>query len=143
MITEKIDDAFISYASDILADTNRGLSGAQIVKYCNSYAVDFGVNIPVTSPNFGKFGSIIPNKRTAMYKNLREFNGSQQFVIIKDLSELPLFEDNQEVQELRKKLFARFSRFAVSALYWEEYEMTGWERVDRSITEMKNRLEIA
>lgn len=143
MITEKIDDAFISYASDILADTNRGLSGAQIVKYCNSYAVDFGVNIPVTSPNFGKFGSIIPNKRTAMYKNLREFNGSQQFVIIKDLCELPLFEDNQEVQELRKKLFARFSRFAVSDLYMEEYELTGRERVDRSIAEMKTRLEIA
>lgn len=143
MITEKIDDAFISYASDILADTNRGLSGTQIVKYCNSYAVDFGVNIPVTSPDFGKFGSIIPNKRTAMYKNLREFNGSQQFVIIKDLCELPIFIGNQDVQELRKRLFARFSRFAVSDLYLEEYELTGWERVDRSIAEMKSRLEIA
>lgn len=143
MITEKIDDAFISYASDILADTNRGLSGAQIVKYSNSYAVDFGVNIPVTSPDFGKFGSIIPNKRTAMYKNLREFNGSQQFVIIKDLCELPIFKDNQDVQELRKRLFARFSRFAVSDLYLEEYTLTGWERVDRSIAEMKSRLEIA
>jgi len=143
MITEKIDDAFISYASDVLADTSHGLSGAQIVKYCNSYAVDFCVNIPVTSPDFGKFGSIIPNKRTAMYKNLREFNGSQQFVIVKDLCELPLFEDNKEVQELRKKLFTRFSRFAVSDLYLEEYELTGWERVDRSISEMKIRLEIA
>ncbi len=143
MITEKIDDAFISYASDILADTSRGLSGAQIVKYCNSYAVDFGVNIPVTSPNFGNFGSIIPNKRTAMYKNLCKFNGSQQFVIIKDLCELKLFEDNKEVQELRKMLFVRFNRFAVSDLYLEEYELTGWERVDRSITEMKSRLKIA
>lgn len=143
MITEKIDDAFISYASDILADTNRGLSGAQIVKYCNSYAVDFGENIPVTSPDFGKFGSIIPNKRTAMYKNLCVFNGSQQFVIIKDLCELPLFKDNQDVQELRKKLFAKFSRFAVSDLYLKEYELTGWERVDRSISEMKTRFEIA
>lgn len=143
MITEKIDDSFISYASDILADTNRGLSGAQIVKYCNSYAVDFGVKIPVTSPDFGKFGSIIPNKRTAMHKNLREFNGSQQFVIIKDLCELPLLKDNQDVQELRKRLFARFSRFAVSDLYLEEYTLTGWERVDRSIAEMKSRLEIA
>ena len=143
MVTEKIDDAFISYSSDILADTNRGLSGAQIVKYYNSYAVDFGVNIPVTSPDFGKFGSIIPNKRTAMYKNLREFNGSQQFIIIKDLCELPLFKDNKEVQELRKKLFARFSRFAVSDLFLEDYELTGWERVDRSIAEMKSRLDIA
>jgi hypothetical protein len=91
MITEKIDDAFISHASDILADTSHGLSGAQIVKYCNSYAGDFGVNIPVTSPDFGKFARKIHNKRTAMYNNLCEFNGSQQFVIIKDLCELPLF----------------------------------------------------
>jgi hypothetical protein len=143
MVTEKIDDAFISYASDTLADTHHGLTGAQIVKYSNSYAVDFGVNIPVTSPDFGKFGSIIPNKRTAMYKNLREFNGRQQFVIIKDLCELPLFENNREVDELRKKLFAKFSRFAVSDLYLEKYEPTGWERVDRSIEEMKSRLEIA
>lgn len=143
MNTKKIDDTFISHASDILADTKHGLSGAQIVKYCNSYAVDFGVNIPVTSPDFGKFGSIIPNKRTAMYKNLREFNGSQQFVIIKDLCELPIFKENKDIQEVRKKLFARFSRFAVSDLYLEEYTLTGWERVDRSIAEMKSRLEIA
>lgn len=97
MNTEKIDDAFISYAADTLADTRLGLSGSQIVRYCNSYAVDFGVNIPVTSPDFEKFESILPNKRTAMYKNLREFNGQQQFVIIKDLCELPLFSDNHEV----------------------------------------------
>ena len=101
------------------------------------------MNIPVTSPDFGEFGSIIPNKRAAMYKNLREFNESQQFVIIKDLCELPLFKDNQDVQELRKRLFKRFSRFSVSDLYLEEYTLTGWERVDRSIAEMKSRLEIA
>lgn len=64
----KIDDVFISHASDILADTNSGLSGSQIIKECNSYAIDFNVSIPITSPNFGKFGSIIPNKRTALYK---------------------------------------------------------------------------
>lgn len=143
MNTEKIDDAFISYASDILADTNKGLSGSQIVKYCNSYAVDFGVNIPVTSPDFGKFGSVIPNKRTALYRNLREFNGNQQFAIIKELCELSLFETNEDVHKLKKALFAKFSRFATSALYLEQYQPTGWERVDRSIDEMKSRLEVA
>ena len=115
MNTEKIDEAFISYASDTLADTIKGLSGSQIVKYCNSYAVDFGVNIPVTSPDFGKFGSIVPNKRTALYNNLHEFNGNQQFVIIKELCDLPLFSDNTEVQALKKILFARYSRFAAYA----------------------------
>ncbi|MFL2077586.1 hypothetical protein [Marinilactibacillus psychrotolerans] len=43
METGKIDNSFISHAADILGDTNHGLSGSQIVKYCNSYAVDFDV----------------------------------------------------------------------------------------------------
>ena len=40
-------------------------------------------------------------------------------------------------------MFTRFSRFATSALYLEQYQPTGGERVDRSIDEMKNRLEVA
>jgi hypothetical protein len=143
MNNQKIDDAFISYASDTLADTNKGLSGSQIIKYCNSYAVDFAVNTPVTSPDFGKFGSIIPNKRTALYRNLCEFNGRQQFTIIKELCELPVFKNNQEVQKLKKTLFTRFSGFATGTLYTDTYQPTGWERVDRSIDEMKSRLEVA
>lgn len=139
----KIDDAFISYASDILADTNQGLTGTQIVKYCNSYSVDFDVKIPVTSPDFGKFGSIIPNKRTALYKNLREFNGQHQFVIIKNLSELSQFQNNDNVQQLKKRLFERFSHFAVSPIYLDKYQPTGWERVDRALEEMKSRLHSA
>lgn len=138
-----IDDTFISYASDILADTIQGLTGLQIVKYCNSYAVDFGVDIPVTSPDFGKFGSIIPNKRTALYKNLRKFKGQQQFIIIKDLCELSQFENNSNVQEVKKRLFERFSRFTLSPLYLDKYQPTGWERVDRALEEMKSRLDAA
>lgn len=42
MDTKKLPDVFVSYAADTLAETNSGLTGAQIVKYCNSYAVDFG-----------------------------------------------------------------------------------------------------
>lgn len=133
MIIEKIDDSFISYASETLADTKKGLTGPQVVKCCNAYAVDFGVKIPITNSDFGDFGSIVPNKRTALYRNLNKFNGRQQFVIIKELCELPSFEKNKEVQSLREKLFARFGRFAASDLYLEEYELTSWERVDRSI----------
>ncbi len=143
MEVDKIDDSFISYAADILGDTKNGLSGAQIVKYCNSYAVDFDVKIPITSSYFGKFGSIVPNKRTALYKNLLKFNGNQQFVIIKELSDLPFFKENKEVAKLKSNLFKRYSKFATSSLYIEEYQPTGWERVDRSIDEMKSRLEVA
>ena len=89
---DKIDAAFIQHAADILAETYTGLSGGQIVKHCNNYAIDFNVDIPIASPDFGKFGSIVPNKRTALYKNLMAFNGKQQFVIIKELCELPIFQ---------------------------------------------------
>lgn len=143
MGVKKIDETFISYASDILADTNHGLTGREIVKYCNSYAVEFGVDIPITSPDFGKFGSIVSNKRTALYKNLLEFSGQQQFVIIKDLYELSQFETNSQVQQLKKRLIERFSRFSLSPLYLEKYQPTGWERVDRALEEMKLRLDTA
>lgn len=143
MPVEKIDNAFISHASEILADTNQGLTGSRIIDYCNSYAVDFYVDIPITSCDFGKFGNIVPNKRTALYKNLRVFNGQQQFVIIKDLCELPQFENNENVQEIKKKLFERYSRFAIGQLYIKKFEPTGWERVDRALDEMKLRLEMS
>ena len=143
MNNAKLPDSFVSYAADVLADTNKGLSGGQIVKYCNSYAIDFGVNIPISSPDFGKFGSIVPNKRTALHKNLAAFNGQQQFEIIKELSELPLFAGNSEVTALRRLLFERYSSFSVLPIHEQAIVPTGWERVDRSIEEMKNRYKAA
>lgn len=139
----KIDDAFISYAADVLGETYKGLSGAQIVKLCNSYAVDFAVDIPVTSPDFGKFGSIIPNKRTALYRNLTAFSGEQQYVIIKELCEHPVFSENTDAHELKKRLIQRYPQFSFSPSICEEFELTGWERVDRSISEMKDILSSA
>lgn len=143
MNNKKLPDTFVQYAADTLGDTYRGLTGSQIVKYSNSYAVDFGVDIPISSPDFGEFGSKVPNKRTALYKNLSAFNGQQQFTIIKELSELPLFSDNPDVAELRKRLFLNHASFSVMPVFESCSEPTGWERVDRSIEEMKNRLKVA
>ena len=143
MDTKKLPDVFVSYAADTLAETNSGLTGAQIVKYCNSYAVDFGVDIPITSSDFGSFGSLVPNKRAALYRNLSVFNGQQQFVIIKELCELPSFENNSAVAELKKRLFERHSAFSISPVFDQISEPTGWHRVDRSIEEMKARYKTA
>lgn len=109
---QMIDNTFLTYASEILGDTNTGLSGAQIVKYCNSYAIDFGVSIPISSSDFGKFGSVVANKRTALLKNLQAFNAAQQFRIIKELCELPVFTKNQDVADLKIKLFSRYGNLA-------------------------------
>ena len=115
MYSDKIDDVFLRHAADILADTNTGLTGSEIVKFCNSYAIDFNVNIPITSSNFGSFGSVVPNKRTALYKNLVAFNACQQFKIIKELSELDKFANNEDVKKLKVQLYERFGRFGISA----------------------------
>ena len=114
MYSDKIDDVFLRHAADILADTNTGLTGSEIVKFCNSYAIDFNVNIPITSSNFGSFGSVVPNKRTALYKNLVAFNACQQFKIIKELSELDKFANNEDVKKLKVQLYERFGRFDIS-----------------------------
>lgn len=104
----KIDNAFLTFASDLLADTKTGLTAAQIIKYCNKYAIDFEVSIPITSSDFGEFGSIVPNKRTALLRNLQVFNAEQQFKIIKDLCGLSFFENNKDVADLKKKLRKRY-----------------------------------
>lgn len=74
-----------------MADTNKGLNRAELVKQCNKYAIKYGVDIPVATTDWGDFGKKVKNKRTAMYQNLSAFSGKQQFNIIKEISELPFF----------------------------------------------------
>ena len=114
--SNKIDNTFLTHASEVLGDTNTGLSGAQIVKYCNSYAIDFDVIIPVYNANFGKFGSSVPNKRTALLRNLQAFNAKQQFQIIKELSELDFFRNNKEASKLKDQLYTKYGFLAEERL---------------------------
>lgn len=107
----KIDNAFVTYASDILADTDRGLSGTKIVEYCNSYAVDFNKRIPHSSYPFDA-----PNKRTALRENINAFDAVEQFKIIKELCELSIFINNDRVQDLKLKLFSRYGNLATEKI---------------------------
>lgn len=102
-----MDAAFITQASEILGDTDKGLSGSEIVKYCSAYAFEFNVEIPVGEYPF-PIRLQIPNKRYALRKNLMKFNDHQRYVIIKDLCELLQFKHNDEVKELRVKLVNRY-----------------------------------
>lgn len=107
----KLEDSFLTYASDILAETNSGLSGQKIVEYCNSYAITFNRIIPYDSYPFDA-----PNKRTALRENLRAFEAAEQFRIIKELSELPAFADNEQAKSLRLTLFKRYGNFATKKI---------------------------
>lgn len=97
---QKLDNSFITYASDILADTNSCLTGMNIVELCNSYAVDFNKTVPHSSYPFEA-----KNKRTALKENLLAFDAAEQFRIIKEICDLPGLCSIEEVQELKIKLF--------------------------------------
>lgn len=108
---KKLDDAFLNCACDVLAETNTGLSGSNIVKYCSSYALDFNRIIP-----YGIYPFDAPNKRTALYENIRVFEAPEQFRIIKELLELPLFCDNEEARRLKTVLFQRYGNLATERI---------------------------
>lgn len=92
----KLDDTFISYACDILADTESGISGSEILQYCNSYAVEYNRKIPhINKPPIGQ------SKSTTLYENLRVFEAAEQFRLIKEFCEHPDLCDRKEVKGLK------------------------------------------
>lgn len=100
-----IQSTFINYAADTLAETNEGLTGSKIAEYSSAYAVDYGIEIPYSEY---PFPGELPNKRTALRENLKCFEPQQQFQIIRDLCELPQFENNKGVKDLKIKLISRY-----------------------------------
>ena len=105
----KIPGNFIKFATDILGETNEGLTSSEISGYCNAYSVDYDIEIPI--PTY-PYPQGIPNKRTALKENILAFNAEQQYTILKDLCELPKFSGNVGVKDLRIKLISRYSSLA-------------------------------
>lgn len=101
---DKIPLAFLQYATDILADTNKGLSGAKLMQALNSYAVEYDVDLPVPRIE----GTT--NKRTVLLNNVQAFTPSQQYVILVELSRHPSFSlvPNPKREELVHRLVTRF-----------------------------------
>lgn len=100
-----IPTAFINHACEILGDTNSGLSGSKIVEYLNSYAFEYGVDIPY--PIY-PFPPSVPNKRTALRKNLQAFSPEQQMRILNELCQLPQFAEDEAVRNLRYVMMSRY-----------------------------------
>lgn len=101
-----IPDIFLTHASDILGDTEQGLSGNNIVRAFVSYAFDLNVTIPHALYPFDA-----PNKRTALLENLRVFEAKDQYRIIKELCEHPKLPQpvSDAINNLKIQLIARYS----------------------------------
>lgn len=101
---------FLSKAADLLADTNSGLSGPQIVRAINGYSDQWNVKVPHPAYPFEA-----ANKRTALHESLQAFSPEQQFQIIEELCDHHSFAigapSQAERRKLKAELFTRFGSF--------------------------------
>ncbi len=140
----------LTHAADILGDTEHGLSGGNIVKACTAYAIDFDVNIPYSSSVAGA-----PNKRTALLDNLRRFEPSQQYKIIKELCEHPNLPSpvSDKVNNLKIQLIARYgSQFGAASSetlnlpliedtkHWLDKYQASYNLYDSALTKFNNNV---
>lgn len=105
---DELPAVFVTHAAAILADTNKGLSGSEIVRVCSAYAIDANVNIPYASyPFAGRMGI---NKRTALFENLMAFQSKWRYKIIRDLCDHKTIQQNSpiEANKLKVQLFTRY-----------------------------------
>ncbi|PDT48360.1 MULTISPECIES: hypothetical protein [Sinorhizobium] len=106
---ERIPVTFLSHAAAILADSNSGMSGNNIVTAFNAYALDFDKNIPHATYPYDA-----PNKRTAFLANLQAFEPKQQYKIIKELCDHRSFgfQKREERKALKLQLATKYHQFA-------------------------------
>ena len=103
-------NSFIDYASDILGDTDNGISTAQIISICNKFASEYNVNIPHTRIYTG-YSQTFNNKRTALKENLQRFNEQQAFDIIKYICELNNYNELKEFKDVKVRLYLNFPQY--------------------------------
>lgn len=99
-----IDESFLTHTSNILGHTDNGLTGSEIVRFFNSYSVNFNIEIPYSHYPFLNFTS----KRVAFLKNLEAFEPKHQYYIIKELCSIEKFKYNQDAVDLKTKLISRY-----------------------------------
>ena len=112
-MTEQLSAQFVSYAADILGDTNFGLTASQILKETVGYALEYGVTVP-----HQRYPYDAQNKRTALFENLMVFSEPQRYRIIRELCDHPsILEHNPKaVQKLKLQLIAKYGHLAGEAL---------------------------
>jgi hypothetical protein len=99
-----LNTVFITYASDILANSEYGLTGTEIGKYFSAKSIDYNVEIPFHKPPF----TGVPNKRTAFLENLIQFNDKQRFDFISELLEHDRLSQIDNIKELKNKLYTNY-----------------------------------
>ncbi len=94
---------FLNEASDVLGQTEDGLSAMEIQRVLTAFADDWNV----TLPNPAGTGM---NKRTALSTNLRPFSDEQKYKILLTLCDLPTgrLGNQEDRRKLKARIVAKF-----------------------------------
>jgi hypothetical protein len=103
-MTERISTSDLLRATELIAETNRGVTGTTHLSYCTPYASDLGISMPHPSYPF-----VGVNKRTALFENLRVFPGHIQFQILMALCEHPQVAGLLPVQNICQLIRTRYA----------------------------------
>jgi|SRR5690625_4747234 len=106
-----IPNSFLKHASNILADTNHGLSGREIINFFVDYAVQFNVDIKYSNYPFEK---TMIAKRDAFYENLLCFSSEEQYEIIKDIASYLTLNNYEKAKEVKTQLVNRYGHLAMN-----------------------------
>jgi hypothetical protein len=87
-----------------------GLSGANIIRFCQKYSVMFGEKLAYEATDMYTTGG--KNKATVFALNLKEFQGKHQFEMLIELCKLPEFKNQPQTLEIQSRLIERYSEFA-------------------------------
>lgn len=105
----KMFDLFISNVIKELTKKEVHLTGTNIRKKFEDFALKYSVKIPYTSRE--QKGEMI-SKSEVFYENIQCFSGEQKFSIIKDFLEIPEISGEQKIKELRNELITKFGSYA-------------------------------
>ncbi len=112
--SEEISAVFVTHAAGVLGDTDRGLSGQDIVAITAAYAVDSGVDAPhPTAP-------LTVNKRTALRQNLMALPTKARYQAILDLCNHPTIQPRNPdgANKLKMTLVARYGHLSEAQPEW-------------------------
>jgi hypothetical protein len=108
-----LNAVFVSRAADVLADTERGMTGGEIARAFRAYATDADVELP--HPNYPWEA---PNKRTAFAENLLAFDEADRYRIISELADHPTVQlrNSEGASKLKLQMMSRFGHLAAQSL---------------------------
>jgi len=81
----QIHDNLINYSAQVLAQTEDGMTWAQIAKFFRKKSAEYNVAAPYVNT---LFPSNLANRRDGFIRNLKVFSPEQQFLLLSELCDL-------------------------------------------------------